>query len=237
MFEFNSRTALLIGENATAKLQQSHVLVVGVGGVGGYAAELLCRAGIGSFTIIDGDSIDITNINRQIIASHSDIGKSKVDVMKKRMLDINPQTTINAINRFLNADDVTDIFNNNSFDFVVDAIDSIPAKCQIIKEASSREIDIISSMGAGCRIDASKVRLDKLCNTHHDGLSKAVRKRFTGSDIPNRLTVVFSEEPPIQEATEPSDIPGKRATVGTISYIPAVFGCYMAQYVIKCITN
>lgn len=237
MYEFNSRTTLLIGNSATALLQQSHVLVIGVGGVGGYAAEFLCRAGIGRFTIVDGDNIDITNINRQILATHSVIGRTKVDIMKQRMTDINPAVEIEAINKFLNPDDVTELFDNGNYNFVVDAIDSIPAKCQIIKESISRGIGIISSMGAGCRMDASKVRIDRLCNTHHDGLSKAIRKRFTGSNIPNLLTVVFSEDPPIQEATEPSDIPGKRATVGTISYIPAVFGCYLAQHVIKELTE
>ncbi len=237
MNEFKSRTALLIGSNASAKLQQSHIAIVGVGGVGGFAAEFLCRAGIGRFTIIDGDEIDVTNINRQIIALHSGIGNRKVDVMKRRMQDINPDVEICTIDKFLGPEDVIQLFNNNSFDFVVDAIDSIPAKCAIIQEAHNREIGIISSMGAGCRRDASKVRIERLCNTHHDGLSKAVRKRFTGSNILKRLDVVYSEEPPIENATEPSEIPGKRATVGTISYIPAVFGCHIAQYVVEHLTE
>lgn len=237
MNNFLNRTALLIGESSLERLKQSHVLVVGVGGVGGFAAEFLCRSGIGRFTIIDGDNIDISNINRQIIALHSNIGESKVEVMRKRMADINPNATITAIEKFLNADDVAEIFDNGNFDFVVDAIDSIPAKSKIIEESFKRNIGIISSMGAGCRADASKVRIAKLSETHHDGLSKAIRKRFTGSDITKQLMVVFSEEPPATESTAPSDVPGKRATVGTISYIPAVFGCHIAQYVINKLTE
>ena len=115
MYEFNSRTTLLIGNSATALLQQSHVLVIGVGGVGGYAAEFLCRAGIGRFTIVDGDNIDITNINRQILATHSVIGRTKVDIMKQRMTDINPAVEIEAINKFLNPDDVTELFDNENY--------------------------------------------------------------------------------------------------------------------------
>ena len=237
MNNFLNRTALLIGESSLERLKQSHVLVVGVGGVGGFAAEFLCRSGIGHFTIIDGDNIDISNINRQIIALHSNAGESKVEVMRKRMSDINPNATITAIEKFLNADDVAEIFDNDSFDFVVDAIDSIPAKSKIIEESFKRNIGIISSMGAGCRLDASKVRIAKLSETHHDGLSKAMRKRFTGNDIAKQLMVVFSEEPPATESTAPSDIPGKRATVGTISYIPAAFGCHIAQYVINKLTE
>ena len=199
MNNFLNRTALLIGESSLERLKQSHVLVVGVGGVGGFAAEFLCRSGIGHFTIIDGDNIDISNINRQIIALHSNAGESKVEVMRKRMSDINPNATITAIEKFLNADDVAEIFDNDSFDFVVDAIDSIPAKSKIIEESFKRNIGIISSMGAGCRLDASKVRIAKLSETHHDGLSKAMRKRFTGNDIAKELMVVFSEEPPATE--------------------------------------
>lgn len=237
MNNFLSRTALLIGNSSLERLKQSHVLIVGVGGVGGFAAEFLCRSGIGQFTIIDGDDIDISNINRQIIALHSNVGESKVEVMRKRMAEINPDAEVTALEKFLNAEDVAEIFESGKFDFVVDAIDSIPAKSKIIEEAFKREIGIISSMGAGCRIDASKVRIARLSETHHDGLSKAIRKRFTGSDIIKQLMVVFSEEPPATESTEPSEIPGKRATVGTISYIPAVFGCHIAQYVVEHLTE
>lgn len=233
MLDIFQRVDLLLGGEAISKLYHSHILVIGVGGVGGYASELLCRAGIGELTIVDGDCVDITNINRQIIAMQDTIGERKVEVMARRLKNINPNLRINIVDRFLSTEDVAEILGQSKFTYIVDAIDSIPTKCRLIEEAIGMNIPIISSMGAGCRTKCNNITIDKLCNTHHDGLSRAIRKRFTGSNIPKILDVVYSTEPPKREAVIPHNRPGEKVVVGSISYIPALFGCYIAEYVIE----
>lgn len=226
-----SRTEILLGSDTVLKLSKARILIVGVGGVGGYATELLCRAGIGNITIVDGDCIDETNLNRQIISLNSNIGESKVNAFAKRLLDINPDLNIEPINKFLNEEDIPDLLEKSEYDFIIDAIDSVRPKCSLIKEAFIRDIPIISSMGAGSRIDASKVHIDRLSRTHHDGLSKAVRRLINNKKISDKLVVVFSDEIPLV-SKENQDINGKRA-IGTISYLPNIFGCYLSQYVIN----
>lgn len=226
-----SRTEILLGSEALSKLSKARILIVGVGGVGGYAAELLCRAGIGNITIVDGDFIEETNLNRQIIALNSNIGESKVSAFAKRLLDINPDLNIEPIFKFLEEEDIPSFLENGRYDFIIDAIDSVRPKCSLIREAFIRDIPIISSMGAGSRIDAGKVHLDKLSHTHHDGLSKAVRRQINNKKIADKLVVVFSDESPIF-SQENQDNNNKK-TVGTISYLPTVFGCYLSQYVIN----
>ena len=232
MSQFSSRTELLLGKEAIARLSSAHVLCVGAGGVGGHAIEMIARAGIGHITIIDGDTVEPTNLNRQIAATTPVLGQPKATVMEERLRHINPDISIRAINRFLYEQDIAPLLNSDNYTFIVDAIDSVPTKCMLISQAFERGIPIISSMGAGARTDAGKVHIVKLSQTHHDGLSKAVRKRLTGTGIQDRLDVVFSEEAANPAAVITSDSPGHRMTVGTVSWIPAVFGCHIAQFVI-----
>src|SRR5574344_1793408 len=172
-----SRTEILLGSEALSKLSKARILIVGVGGVGGYAAELLCRAGIGNITIVDGDFIDETNLNRQIIALNSNIGESKVSAFAKRLLDINPDLKIEPIFKFLEEEDIPSFLENGRYDFIIDAIDSVRPKCSLIREAFIRDIPIISSMGAGSRIDA-----DFLPNIRHN-----YQNRLRPHRVRNRL--------------------------------------------------
>lgn len=231
MSELTSRTKLIIGESGVAKLATAHLLVVGTGGVGGYAVELLGRAGIGAFTLVDGDTVEPSNLNRQITALHSTIGKYKTTVLAERLKEINPEVKVTSINSFLDTDDIPALLDSTVYTFIIDAIDSVGPKCRLIEEAFRRSIPIISSMGAGARIEAAAVRTGKLSDAHHDGLSKAVRKRLSGSGIPKKLDVVFSKEASNPGALMPSSEPGGKGVIGTVSWLPAIFGCHIAQFV------
>lgn len=233
MCDRTSRTQLLLGTEGLKRLKESNLLIVGVGGVGGYAAELLARAGIGRITLVDGDRVEPTNMNRQIVALESSLGQYKAEVMARRISQINPEIEVTSIDRFMEVNDITDLLEGCHYSFIVDAIDSVAPKCALITEAFRLHIPIISSMGAGARLHAERVHIEKLSRTHHDGLSRAVRKRLTGTDIASKLDVVFSDEQSLNEAVIPSNGPGVRPTVGTVSWIPAVFGCYIAQYTVN----
>ncbi len=237
MTNSNSRTELLLGEPAVARLKDANILCVGVGGVGGHAAEMLVRAGIGHMTIVDGDKVDESNLNRQIVATTGTIGMSKVDAMKERLLQINPDLEITAIEKFLLDSDIEPLLSSNRYDFIADAIDSVATKCRLIESAFERSIPIVSSMGAGARTDISRIHMDKLGNTHHDGLAKAVRKRIGNANISNSLDVVFSSEEPNPNAVAQSAEGLRKATVGTVSWIPASFGCHMARHIILKLTE
>ena len=229
-----SRTELLLGEERLGLLKKAHVLVAGLGGVGAYAAEQLCRAGIGEMTIIDGDCVDVTNKNRQLPALDSNIGKAKAEIMATRFRDINPDIKLHVINDFIKDDRMVDILEMAKYDYVVDAIDTLSPKCHLIAEAMKRHIKIVSSMGAGAKSDITQVRFADIWDTYHCGLSKAVRKRLQKMGIKRKLPVVFSTEQADPKAvllTE--DEMNKKSTCGTVSYMPAVFGCYLAEYVLK----
>lgn len=227
------RTELLIKENSLEKLQNSKVLVVGLGGVGSFAAEFLARAGIGNMTIVDGDTVDITNINRQLPALHSTIGKHKVEVVAKRLLDINPDLNLNPINQFLEPENMQEILDNSEFDYILDCIDSLTPKLTLIKEAKRRKIKIVSSMGAGGKTDPSKVMVRDISKTHNCYLAKQVRKRLKKENIHKGFRCVFSSELQNEESLKMTDGSNfKKSFYGTISYIPAVFGLYAAAEVI-----
>lgn len=216
------------------RLRQAHVLVVGVGGVGAYAAELICRAGVGQMTIVDADTVQSTNINRQLPALHSTVGKEKVEVLAARFRDINPDIRLRVLPVFLKDGNIPELLDAAHYDFVVDAIDTLAPKCHLIAETLKRHIRIVSSMGAGAKSDITQVRFADIWDTYHCGLSKAVRKRLQKLGIKHKLPVVFSTEQAAPEAillTE--DERNKKSTCGTVSYMPAVFGCYLAEYVIK----
>lgn len=237
MSDFSTRTELLLGTDGMDALFRAHVLIVGVGGVGGYAAELLGRAGVGHMTLVDGDAVDVSNLNRQIIALSTTVGMNKPEVMAQRLEQACPGISVTTVCRFLGEDDIVPLLDSDRFDFIVDAIDSVGPKCMLIEKAFEYGIPIISSMGAGARTDCVGVHLSKLSKTHHDGLSKAVRRRFKDTDIPSRLDVVFSEEQAIADAVIPASEHGARPTVGTVSWLPAVFGCHIAQFVVEKITG
>lgn len=234
MEDWQQRTELLLGMEKTDRLHTSHVLVVGLGGVGAYAAEMLCRAGVGKMTIIDADTIQPTNINRQLPALHSTIGKPKVEILAERFQDINPKIKLTAIPVYLKDENIPELLDSAHFDFIVDAIDTISPKCYLIYHAQKRGIPIISSMGAGAKADITQIRFADLWETYHCGLSKAVRKRLQKMGMKRKLPVVFSTEQANPDAILLTDNEqNKKSTAGTVSYMPAVFGCYLAEYVIR----
>ena len=234
MEDWKQRTRLLLGEEKSERLRQAHVLVVGVGGVGAYAAEMLCRAGVGRLTLVDADTVQPTNINRQLPALHSTLGQPKVEVLAARFRDINPEVELTVLPVFLKDENIPRLLDAARYDFVVDAIDTLAPKCHLIAEALRRRIKIVSSMGAGAKSDITQVRFADVWDTYHCGLSKAVRKRLQKMGIRHKLPVVFSTEQADPKAvllTE--DEMNKKSTCGTVSYMPAVFGCYLAEYVIR----
>lgn len=237
MEEWKQRTSLLLSEEMVARLQASRVLVVGVGGVGAYAAEMLVRAGVGRMTILDSDSVAPSNINRQLVALHSTIGLDKVEVLAARLCDINPQLELSARKCYLDVEGVDDLLQEG-YDFVVDAIDTVAPKVALLASCMQRGIAVVSSMGAGARIDPSQIRYADIADTFHCGLARAVRTRLRKMRVKGKLPVVFSTEVPCAEAVQ--EVTGernKRTTVGTVSYMPAVFGCYLASYVIRKLTQ
>ena len=234
MEDWKQRTRLLLGEEKMERMQQAHVLVVGLGGVGAYAAEMICRAGVGRMTIVDADTVQPTNINRQLPALHSTMGKEKAEVLAARFKDINPDIQLTVLPVFLKDDNIPELLDAARYDFIVDAIDTLAPKCYLIAEALKRHIKIVSSMGAGAKSDITQIRFADIWDTYHCGLSKAVRKRLQKLGIKRKLPVVFSTEQADPKAvllTE--DEQNKKSTCGTVSYMPAVFGCYLAEYVIK----
>ncbi len=220
-----SRTTLLIGDDNLKKLEQSHIAVFGVGGVGGYVAEMLVRAGVGEITIVDFDKVDVTNINRQIIALHSTVGQYKVDVMKSRLLDINPNLKITTI-----CDKYTplnrEIFFARHYDYVVDAIDIVTSKVDLIKYCHDHDIRVVSAMGAGNRYCVPDFKVVDIFKTYNDGLCKIVRKKLRELGIEHH-TVVFTDN--LQSSS--GDV------VGSISYYPAMCGCVLSGYVINQLLN
>ena len=237
MEEWMQRTSLLLSEEKAAQLQACRVLVVGVGGVGAYAAEMLVRAGVGCMTIIDSDSVAPSNINRQLVALHSTIGMDKVDVLATRLTDINPHLVLSACKCYLDVDGV-DALLQEGYDFVVDAIDTVAPKVALLAACMRQGIAVVSSMGAGARMDPSQICYADIADTYHCGLARAVRTRLRKMGVKGKLPVVFSTEAPHAEAVQ--EVLGernKRTTVGTVSYMPAIFGCFLAAYVIRRLTQ
>ncbi len=234
MEKWNQRTELLLGAEGVDRLASSHVLVVGTGGVGAYAVEMIARAGVGRITLVDGDEVGMTNLNRQLPALHSTLGKPKVDVMAERIRDIHPEVQVIALSKFITADDAASLFDGANYDFVIDAIDAVAPKVALIEHCLLNKIPIISSMGAGGRLDPTKVRYADLWETYNDGLAKAVRSRLKAHGVRRKLRVVWSEEPPVRESVMLTDeIANKKSSYGTVVYLPAVFGCMLGAHVIR----
>lgn len=228
------RTELLIKEEGLEKLNKANVLVVGLGGVGSFAAEFLARAGVGKMTVVDGDTVDITNVNRQLPALHSTVGKHKVDVVAERLLDINPQLHLIKINEFLNPERMEEVLDADTFDFVLDCIDSVTPKLSLIIAAKKRRIKIVSSMGAGGKTDPSKVLVRDISKTEHCHLARQIRKRLRKVKIDKGIRCVFANDIQDEESLKMTDGTNyKRSFYGTISYMPAIFGLYAAAEVIN----
>jgi len=232
--EWLSRTELLLGENKMNKLKQAHVLVVGLGGVGAYAVEQLARAGIGNLTIVDGDTVHPSNRNRQLPALVSTEGKEKADVVAARLKDINPDINLTVINEFIKDERIPEILDAVKYDFVVDAIDTLSPKVFLIVETYTRGYPLISSLGAGGKFDPSKIEITDISKTHNCKLARMVRKRLTKHKIKKGFTVVFSPETVNKDhVIEVEGEQNKKTTVGTISYMPGIFGMFAASYVIR----
>ena len=227
------RTELLIKENGFEKLQNANLLVIGLGGVGSFAAEFLARAGVGNTTIVDGDVFDITNINRQLPALHSTVGKSKVELVGERLLDINPKLNLVQINEFLNPERMGEVIDSQKFNYILDCIDSVTPKITLIKMAKRKRVKIVSCMGAGGKIDPAKVMVRDISKTYNCFLAKNVRKRLKKENINKGIRCVFSNEIQDENSLKMTDGSNyKRSFYGTISYIPALFGLYAASEVI-----
>lgn len=229
---WNSRSVILLGEEACSLLASARVCVVGVGGVGGYAAEMLARTGIGRLTLIDADDISVSNINRQLIALADTIGQSKVELFAERFRLINPEIEVDARKIFLSPENVESLIDEG-FDYVVDAIDTVAPKVALIAECLRRHVPIISSMGAGGRTDPSKVSITDLWSTSEDGLARAIRQRLKKTGLRRPLKVVASCEAPRRQSLIDLDEKNKRSSFGTIATIPAIFGIHLASHVIN----
>lgn len=227
--EWKERTAMMVGEEGLAVLENAHVAVIGVGGVGGYAAEMLVRAGVGHLLILDSDKVSVTNRNRQILALDSTVGRPKCDVMRERLLDINPGLDLTVLDTYLEADAAEQVLGGYAIDFLVDAIDTLSPKMSLIKYCMDRNIPLVSSMGAGAKTDATRVRIADISKSYNCPLAFVVRKRLRRMGIKKGFKVVFSEELPMRSAIVECDDRNRKSLVGSISYMPAVFGCVCAQ--------
>lgn len=230
---WQSRTELLLGKEKLDKLASASVLVVGLGGVGAYAAEMIVRAGVGCMTIVDGDVLRESNINRQLMALNSTIGKNKTGLLGERLLDINPALRLNMITEFIKDERMIEILEMG-FDYVVDAIDTLSPKVFLIYHSIHKGIPLVSSMGAGGKIDPSKIEITDISKTYNCNLARVLRKRLHKLGIRKGFTAVFSPEEVPGESIEPVEgEQNKKSTVGTISYMPPAFGCACASVVIR----
>ena len=227
------RTELLLGEQKLHILRNAHVLVVGLGGVGAYAAEMIARAGGGHMTIADADMVGETNINRQLLALHSTIGRHKSEVMAERLRDINPEIDLQIVTDYIRDEKTYALLDATHYDYVVDCIDTLSPKVNLIAGAIERNIPLVSSMGAGAKTDPTLVEIKDIGKTHHCPLAHMLRKRLHKVGIRSGFYAVFSPEPVREGAMILAEETNKKSNVGTISYIPAVFGCACASVVIR----
>lgn len=230
---WQERTALLIGAEGLSKLQKAHILVAGLGGVGGYAAEMLCRAGIGKLTIVDSDTVQPSNRNRQLIALTSTDAMRKTDVFKHRLLDINPELDLVTKSDYM-LDNTIDELLDDRYDYIVDAIDTLTPKVQLLYKAKLKEFPVVSSMGSGGRFDPGMIQVADISESHHCKFAFAVRKGLRKYNVHKGIKVVFSPEKVNKSAViETSGEQNKKSIVGTISYMPPLFGCFCASVVIR----
>ena len=227
--DFKMRTGLIVGQEGLDKLKNANVIVFGVGGVGSFACEAIVRAGVGNITIVDFDDVDITNINRQIPALHSTVGKFKVDVMKDRLLDINPDLNIKTVKKMYSAETSDEIFTED-YDYVVDAIDMVTSKIKLIEVCNEKGFKIISSMGMGNKLDPTKIVVTDIYKTHTCPLAKVLRRELKNRRI-KKLKVVYSTEQPIE--LKEKIMNGRKVTPGSVSFVPSVGGLVIASVVVR----
>jgi tRNA A37 threonylcarbamoyladenosine dehydratase len=235
--DFCSRTAILLTEAELHYLTQQHVFIAGLGGVGSYVAEILGRVGMQRLTILDHDVVAFSNLNRQLVALHSTIGHQKAEVMAKRLRDINPNVQLTVMTDFLEKHQAESVVIQGNFDFVIDCIDSIACKAELVAACVRHEIPVASSMGAGNRLDVTQVKITKLNQTAGCALARELRGMLRKMGVKTNYPVVFSTEiprQPLPHQAVSSDPPGRaRAVNGSIAYLPALFGVMLAGYVIK----
>lgn len=234
--DWTERTALLLGADGLARLQASRVLVVGCGGVGAFAAEMLARAGVGHLVLLDNDLISDSNRNRQLPALTSTVGLKKCGVLASRLKDINPELDVEVLDDYLTENNIKELIPRD-LDFVVDAIDTLSPKIALIQYCLAGGIRLVSSMGSGAKFDATKVRIADISETNMCPLAHMLRKRLHKLGIRSGFLAVYSEEPPCRESMVLEESRNKKSQTGTISYLPAVFGCVCAQAVITWIAG
>ncbi len=223
----------MLGGEKLSRLRAAHVLIVGLGGVGAYAAEMVVRAGVGRLTIADADTVNLTNINRQLVALHSTLGRPKAEVLAARLRDINPEIELTVVEKYICDDATWELLDAAAYDFVVDAIDTLSPKAALIKGAMDRGLRLVSSMGAGAKTDPTQIEIADISHSHHCPLAHMLRKRLHKWDVRTGFWAVFSPEPIRAGAMTIEESTNKKSNVGTISYMPAVFGCACASVVIR----
>jgi tRNA A37 threonylcarbamoyladenosine dehydratase len=224
---------MLVCPEGMERLRSAHVLVVGLGGVGGYAAEMLARAGVGHLTIVDGDVVCVTNINRQLVALHSTIGGSKSQLFGERIRDINPECKLTVVDEYIRDDRMVELLQSQPYDYVVDAIDTLSPKVFLLYHCHRLGLSVVSSMGSAGKLDPSQVCVSDLSQSHTCPLAAMVRKRLHRMGVTDGIQVVFSTEKVAQHAMVEEIGQNKRTTIGTISYLPPLFGCFCASVVIN----
>ncbi|MCD8185124.1 MAG: tRNA threonylcarbamoyladenosine dehydratase [Rikenellaceae bacterium] len=233
MADWLERTELLLGADKLDQLKQAHVLIVGLGGVGAYAAEMIARAGVGKMTIVDADTVHPSNINRQLVALHSTVGQPKADILAARLRDIDPGIRLTVIREYVKDEKTDRLLDSARFDYVVDAIDTLFLKVNLIKGALDRHIPLVSSMGAGAKTDPTLLEIKDISRSHHCPLAHMLRKRLHKLGIRKGFHAVFSPEPIREGSLVLCEEQNKKSNVGTISYMPAVFGCACASVVTR----
>lgn len=231
--DFFARTVLLVGNDKVALLRQAHVLVVGLGGVGGYAAEQLCRAGIGRLTIVDSDVVTLSNINRQIIALHSTVGRKKTALFKERMADINPECQVEAVDEFLRDERMVELLQALPYDYVVDAIDTLSPKVFLLYHAHRLGLPTVSSMGSAGKLDPMQIHVADIADSTVCPLARMVRKQLHRLGVTTGIQVVYSTEELLPDCSVEDPGENKRTTIGTVSYMPPLFGCCVASVAIR----
>ena len=231
---WQSRTELMFGVERMPQLHQAHVMVVGLGGVGAYAVEMLCRAGVGEFTLVDGDTVNDSNRNRQLVALTSTVGKLKTDVLAARLRDINPEVKLHLYPEFLRDERTVELLKMAKYDYLVDAIDTLSPKVFMLQQAYLLGIPTVSSMGSGGKLDPTQVKICDIAKSDYCKLARMVRKRLHKLGVRKGITVVFSAEVvPAERVMITEGEQNKKSNVGTVSYMPAIFGCYLASHIIR----
>lgn len=234
MADWRERTGMLLGEERLAALETKCVAVIGLGGVGAFAAEMVARAGVGRMVILDSDCVSLTNKNRQLLALDSTLGRPKTEVLRERLLDINPELRLTVIDHYLDENNVAELLPQG-IDFLIDAIDTLAPKLALIRHCTENHIPLVSSMGSGAKYDMTRIRITDLSKSFNCPLAYIVRKKLRKMGITKGFKVVFSEELPDENAivemtpAEQAEVSNKKSQVGTISYLPASFGCACAQ--------